>query len=149
MYVNSSDVLCVVDRKGRFEPLQTSPYVSRLDVCLAFLDESHTRGIDLKFPPNYRAAVTLRAHLTKDRLVQACMHMRKLGQGQTVVFCISQEIQSKIVEVRPGNDLAKITVADVLLWSISETHAETRRSMPLWTVQGERFVRQEQTWHLV
>lgn len=30
--------------------------------------------------------------------------------------------------------------------SISETHAELRRSMPLWTVQGRRFVRQEKIW---
>jgi hypothetical protein len=57
-----------------------------------------------------------------------------------------QEIQSSIIEVRPGNECAKITVADVLLWSIFETHEETRRSMPLWTVQGERFVRHERIW---
>jgi hypothetical protein len=146
VYVNKSDELCVVDRSGRENLLQTSPFVSRLDVCLVFLDESHTRGTDLKLPATYRAAVTLGAHLTKDRLVQACMRMRKLGQGQTVVFCISQEIQSKILTVRPKHGHPRITLADVLLWSISETHAETRRAMPLWTVQGERFVRQERIW---
>jgi hypothetical protein len=146
VFVNGSDELCVVDRKDRVDLLQTSPYYSRLDICLVFLDESHTRGTDLKLPGNYRAAVTLGARLTKDRLVQACMRMRKLGQGQTVVFCIPQEIQSSIIEVRPGNECAKITVADVLLWSIFETHEETRRSMPLWTVQGERFVRHERIW---
>jgi hypothetical protein len=146
VFVNESDELCVVDRQDRVDLLQTSPYFSRLDACLVFLDESHTRGTDLKLPGNYRAAVTLGAHLTKDRLVQACMRMRKLGQGQTVVFCIPQEIQSRITEVRPGDEEAKITVADVLLWSISETHAELRRSMPLWTVQGERFVRHEKIW---
>jgi hypothetical protein len=146
VFVNNSDELCVVDRKGHVDLLQTSSYVSRLDVCLIFLDESHTRGIDLKMPSTYRAAVTLGAHLTKDRLVQACMRMRKLGQGQTVVFCISQEIQFKILSVRHKRGNSDITVEDVLLWSMSETHAETRRSMPLWTVQGERFVRQEQVW---
>ena len=146
VFVNSFDELCVIDRKNRVDLLQTSPYSSRLDTCLVFLDESHTRETDLKLPATYRAAVTLGAHLTKDRLVQACMRMRKLGQGQTVVFCIPQEIQSKIIDVRPGNEKAEITVADVLLWSISETHAETRRSMPLWTVQGERFVRHEKIW---
>ena len=149
VFVNKSDELSVVDRKGHVDLLQTSPFVSRLDVCLVFLDESHTRGTDLKLPATYRAAVTLGAHLTKDRLVQACMRMRKLGQGQTVVFCISQEIQSKILAVKPKHGHPVITVADVLLWSISETHAETRRAMPLWTVQGERFVRQEQTWQSI
>jgi hypothetical protein len=149
VFVNKSDELSVVDRKGHVDLLQTSPFVSRLDVCLVFLDESHTRGTDLKLPSTYRAAVTLGAHLTKDRLVQACMRMRKLGQGQTVVFCISPEIQSKILTVRPKHGHPIITVADVLLWSISETHAETRRAMPLWAVQGERFVRQEQTWQSI
>lgn len=147
VFVNSSDELCVVDRKGRVDLLQTSPFASRLDACLAFLDESHTRGIDLKLPLNYRAAVTLGAHLSKDRLVQACMRMRKLGQGQSVVFCISPEIQAKIQEnMKPYSQSNDIGVADVLLWSISETHAETRRSMPLWKVQGERFVAQSKVW---
>ena len=147
VFVNDSDELCVVDRKGRVDSLQTSPFASRLDVCLVFLDECHTRGIDLKLPLDRRAAVTLGAHLTKDRLVQACIRMRKLGQGQSVVFCISREIQTKIRgNMKSYNALHDITVADVLLWSISETHMETRRSMPLWTVQGERFVRQSKIW---
>ncbi|KAK1807511.1 hypothetical protein LTR12_018145 [Friedmanniomyces endolithicus] len=42
----------------------------QLDVCLVFLDESHTRGTDLRLPETYRAAVTLGAGLTKDRLTQ-------------------------------------------------------------------------------
>lgn len=148
VFVNDFDELSVIDRKGRIDPLKSSPFVSRLDVCLVFLDESHTRGIDLKLPDNYRAAVTLGAHLTKDRLMQACMRMRKLGKGQSVVFCISREIQTKIKEtVADDRDKSTITVADVLLWSISETHAETRRCMPLWTVQGERFLRQDKIWN--
>lgn len=146
VFVNDSDELCVVDRKGRIDQLQTSPFASRLGVCLVFLDESHTRGIDLKLPLNYRAAVTLGARLTKDRLVQACMRMRKLGKGQSVVFCVSQEIQAKIQATGFKRAVKEMTVADVLLWSISETSFETRRSMPLWAVQGERFVRHDKIW---
>lgn len=147
VFVNDSDELCVVDRKGRVDSLQTSPFASHLDVCLIFLDESHTRGIDLKLPMDRRAAVTLGANLTKDRLVQACMRMRKLGQGQSVVFCVPREIQGKIQEnMRSYTALDKITVVDVLLWSMSETHSETRRSMPLWTIQGERFMQQMKIW---
>jgi len=70
VFFNAYDDLCVVDRKGHVEPLQTSPYSEQLDVCLVFLDEAHTRGTDLKLPEYYRAAVTLGANLTKDRLVQ-------------------------------------------------------------------------------
>lgn len=70
IFVNDVDELSVLDRKGRIELLQTSSYSSRLDECLIFLDEAHTRGIDLKLPKHYRAAVTLGANLTKDRLAQ-------------------------------------------------------------------------------
>lgn len=152
VFVNDDDELCVVDREDRVDLLRASSFFTRLDACLIFLDEAHTRGIDLRLPSDYRAAVTLGAGLTKDRLVQACMRMRKLGKGQTVIFCISQEIQAKIMEDKElrGRKAAlrssDIKVRDVILWSISETHMELRRSMPLWAVQGERFFRQHKLW---
>ncbi|KAF2765282.1 hypothetical protein EJ03DRAFT_377931 [Teratosphaeria nubilosa] len=139
IFVDDNDEICVVDRKGRLEHLQRSSYQGRMEMCLVFLDEAHTRGIDLKLPSNYRAAVTLGANLTKGRLVQACMRLRKLGKGQSVVFCIPEEIQTKILKTTSKAVLSDIGVVDVLAWSISETHAETRRNMPLWAVQGERF----------
>lgn len=70
VFVDQDDELSIVDRNGRVEALQTSSFASRLGACLIFLDEAHTRGIDLKLPVDYRAAVTLGANLTKDRLVQ-------------------------------------------------------------------------------
>jgi hypothetical protein len=146
VFVNDSDELSVVDRDGRIDTLRSSSFFTRLDTCLIFLDEAHTRGIDLVLPTSYRAAVTLGAGLIKDRLVQACMRMRKLGKGQTVVFCISPEIQTKIADCKTTltDKAAGIAVADVILWSIAEMHTEVRRSMPLWARQGERYVRQEQ-----
>ncbi|KXT06191.1 hypothetical protein AC578_1431 [Pseudocercospora eumusae] len=146
VFVDEYDELCVVDRNSRIDPLRTSPFANRLDSCLIFLDEAHTRGIDLKLPSTYRAALTLGANLTKDRLVQAAMRMRKLGKGQTVVFAISEEIQAKILECTSKSEPSAITVEDALFWSIKETHTEVRRSMPLWVIQGERFVRQEKIW---
>lgn len=146
VFVNDDDELCVIDREGTVDLLRASSFFTRLDSCLIFLDDAHTRGIDLRLPSDYRAAVTLGAGLTKDRLVQACMRMRKLGKGQTVVFCVSQEIQAKIMERTAATRSSDITVANVILWSISETHVETRRSMPLWAVQGERFFAQDKLW---
>ena len=70
VFVNESDEICVLDRNGRVEPLQTSPFSKQLEACHVFLDEAHTRGIDLKLPVNYRAAVTLGPGITKDKLVQ-------------------------------------------------------------------------------
>jgi len=70
IFFNENDELSVLDRNGRVELLQVSPYTNRLDVCLVFLDEAHTRGTDLRLPTDYRAAVTLGPNLTKDRLIQ-------------------------------------------------------------------------------
>lgn len=70
IYFDNNDELHVIDREGYTESLQASPYSTQLGSCLVFLDEAHTRGTDLKLPKDYRAAVTLGANLTKDRLVQ-------------------------------------------------------------------------------
>ena len=70
VYVGDGDEICVIDRTGLVEPLQISPFAKQLGACLVFLDEAHTRGIDLQLPKHYRAAVTLGAGITKDKLVQ-------------------------------------------------------------------------------
>lgn len=146
VYFDENDELVVRDRQGRIELLQTSPFANELGDCLVYLDESHTRGTDLKLPLSYRAAVFLGPDLTKDRLAQACMRLRKLGQGQTMVLCITQEILMRIIERSPGKHANNIQVSDVLQWTINETWAETRRSMPMWATQGRRFVGQSILW---
>lgn len=70
LFFDDDENMLVLDRAGREEALQVSPFLHRLDECLVYLDEAHTRGIDLRLPRNYRAAVTLGANLTKDRLIQ-------------------------------------------------------------------------------
>ncbi|PPJ51579.1 hypothetical protein CBER1_09871 [Cercospora berteroae] len=146
IYCNDNDELCVVDRSGRFELLQTSSYAARMDRCIVYLDEAHTRGIDLKLPPKYRAACTLGSGLVKDRLLQACMRMRKLGKGQTVVFVVSSEIERQIRNVSKLSIEGCITVPDVLRWSIAQTYGEMRHNMSLWAAQNDRFNRQEELW---
>ncbi|KAK4892493.1 hypothetical protein LTR27_008957 [Elasticomyces elasticus] len=146
VFFDEHDELSVVNRRDRVEALQTSSFATQLDVCLVFLDESHTRGTDLRLPESYRAAVTLGAGLTKDRLTQACMRMRKLGKGQTVVFCVPSEIKARIAACTAKPLSSRIVVRDILHWTISETWADMRRSMPLWAAQGVRFVRQDALW---
>ncbi|TVY25882.1 hypothetical protein LHYA1_G005662 [Lachnellula hyalina] len=146
VFFGDNDELSILDRKGNIEPFQTSSFAKQLDVCVIFLDEAHTRGTDLILPPDYRAAVTLGPNLTKDRLVQACMRMRKLGKGQSVVFCVPEEIKTKILERTSKPDDADIELPDVLIWAISETCVDIRRSMPLWAAQGRRFEQQREIW---
>ncbi|KAI1337558.1 hypothetical protein F5Y15DRAFT_147782 [Xylariaceae sp. FL0016] len=149
IFFDDNDELFVLDRKGQVERLQISPYLHQPDLCLVFLDEAHTRGTDLKLPCDYRAAVTLGAKLTKDRLVQACMRMRQLGKGQSVVFCVSNEIEMKIREtLKPLNDRDEsgISVLDILTWTVKETFCDLWRSMTLWATQGRTYQKHEDTW---
>lgn len=70
VYFSDADELTVLDIRGKIEALQTSPFATQMDQCLVFLDEAHTKGTDLRLQTHYRAAVTLGANLTKDKLVQ-------------------------------------------------------------------------------
>ncbi|PHH78115.1 hypothetical protein CDD80_7355 [Ophiocordyceps camponoti-rufipedis] len=154
VFCSAQDELLVLDREeGRVEALQTSPLRNQLDRCFIYLDQSHTRGIDLVLPDSYAAAVTLGAHLTKDKLTQACMRMRKLGQGQTVVFCVPEEIGTRIrcrnnpdEPTRSISERERIQVTHIVEWAISETWDDTRRSMALWASQGRRFEWQKLLW---
>ncbi|KAL2888634.1 hypothetical protein HOO65_030135 [Ceratocystis lukuohia] len=149
VFVNAKDELTVVNREGVVEPLQTSHFAAQLDVCLVFLDEAHTRGIDLKLPTNYRAAVTLGAGLTKDRLTQACMRMRKLGHGQSVIFCVPNEIKNKIAqqEQDPLLRQAVPTVPGILTWCIQQTWNFICDGVYLWANQGSRHRYNLEHWN--
>lgn len=143
VFFDDHDHICVLDRQGQIEHLHTSPFATQLDLCLVFLDEVHTRGTDLRLPQDYRAAVTLGANLTKDRLVQACMRMRELGKGQSVVFCVPDEIAMRM---RAHADKTDLDVSDILEWAISETWKDARRGMAVWATQGRRHEHHEKLW---
>ncbi|KAK3669652.1 hypothetical protein LTR78_010469 [Recurvomyces mirabilis] len=146
VYLNDCDEICVVDRRGRTDLLHTSPFNARLEACLVFLDDAHTRGIDLKLPRDYRAAVILGPHVTKDRLVQACMRMRQLGKGQTLAFCVPDEVRLEMEEMMAAVPNTSLGVEEILKWAIMETQSDIRRSTPLWAVQGRRFLTHEKIW---
>ena len=72
--------------------------------------------------------------------------MRKLGKGQSVIFCVPQEIKMKILQCSPGLSESEIKPQHVLTWSVLETFANMRRNIPLWATQGRRFERQQLLW---
>lgn len=59
------------------------------------------------------------------------MRMRKLGKGQSVVFCVPQEMNTKILALKADAGDSNIDVYDILCWVVSETFNDIRRSMPL------------------
>ena len=70
IYFSEDDQLMVLARNGITQPLASSPLVKQLHRCVTYLDDAHTRGTDLMFPRDFRAAVTLGHKVRKDRLVQ-------------------------------------------------------------------------------
>lgn len=76
------------------------------------------------------------------------MRMRRLGHGQSVIFCVPEEIEHKIMKLKEGSSHAgsRITVSDILKWAISETMDDTTRCIPLWVTQGLRFGKHSRLW---
>jgi hypothetical protein len=70
VYFDDQDEPMVLDRSNMITPLRISPLSGKLEGCLIYMDEVHTRGIDLAIPIGARAAVTLGPRLVKDRLTQ-------------------------------------------------------------------------------
>ena len=72
--------------------------------------------------------------------------MRKLGKGQSVMFCAPKEVEHKILQCASKSDDSIIEVADVLRWSIQETCTHTKKCVPLWATQGIRHQRRQLAW---
>ncbi|PVF94396.1 hypothetical protein CPB86DRAFT_800493 [Serendipita vermifera] len=138
------DELMVMTPDGLAQPLMDSPYCERLDQCLVYLDDAHTRGTDLRLP-DVHAVVTLGPKLVKDKLVQGCMRMRKLGHGQSVTFLASSEVIPFIREAtKPSAEV--IDSKAVLIWTIKETWKQLQANLPAYMLQGHSFVRREEAW---
>lgn len=69
VYFDNDDNMCIVTHDGIVQLFHDSPFSTRLEHCLVYLDDAHTRGTDLKLP-RCKAAVTLGPRLGKDKLVQ-------------------------------------------------------------------------------
>ena len=70
VYFNEDDELMVLTKDGNRRSLISSPLARRLDRCVVYLDDAHTRGTDLNSPNGFWAAVTLGPKVTKDRSIQ-------------------------------------------------------------------------------
>lgn len=70
VFFDSNDKLMVLDRLNTITPFELSTFRNRLDRCVVYLDDAHTRGTDLKIPSGNRAVVTLGKGVGKDKLVQ-------------------------------------------------------------------------------
>ncbi|KAF8886602.1 hypothetical protein CPB84DRAFT_1850068 [Gymnopilus junonius] len=136
VFFDDADQLSVISKDGVVEPLYSSPFYQRLNECIVYLDDAHTRGTDLKLPLRYRAVVTLGPKITKDRLVQGCMRMRKLGHGQSILFCAPPEVDKRIRDTQKLAESEEVKVMDVLSWVMSRTCDDIEDHVPHWLQQG-------------
>ncbi|KZP04851.1 hypothetical protein FIBSPDRAFT_843536 [Athelia psychrophila] len=149
VFFGENDEMTVMAKDGRTEPLISSPFRQQLDKCLVYLDDVHTRGTDLKLPRTTRAAVTLGPKVTKDRLIQGCMRMRKLGHGQSVMFFAPFEVDEKIREYASKEKGDEVEVVDILRWSMVETCNDIQHHGPLWAEQGHDHGRRSTAWKML
>jgi hypothetical protein len=70
VFFGADGVIRVLYRDGKQQPLTASPFLNNLGACLVYLDEAHTRGVDLKMPADTVAALTIGMMQTKDHTVQ-------------------------------------------------------------------------------
>lgn len=144
IFFDDSNNLLVLTPDGATQLLIDSPYADRLDQCLVYLDEAHTRGTDLRIP-DAQAVVTLGPKLNKDKLVQGCMRMRRLGDGHTLIFMASDEVVNLVYKAS-NSESEEISTKDVLVWSMRETWQQMHTNLSIWTTQGRSFARCEAAW---
>lgn len=72
--------------------------------------------------------------------------MRGLGKGQSVIFCVPPDVETKIRTQQTTDSVAELTVASILEWAISETWRDASRNMPVWAMQGRRYKEHEKLW---
>ncbi|KAF5335871.1 hypothetical protein D9758_017237 [Tetrapyrgos nigripes] len=146
VYFNNRDQMMVLDRRKRNQKFISSQWRNQLDRCVIYLDDAHTRGTDLKLPKDYRAAVTLGPKVTKDRLTQGCMRMRKLGFGQSVMFFAPFKVDQRIREICGLDNHSPVLSSHVLRWAYSETVTDIEHHIPHWVQQGTDYIARQQAW---
>ena len=76
----------------------------------------------------------------------ACMRMRKLGHGQSVMFFAPPEVNYQILAA-VGKDIGDhVDTVDVVRWAITETCISTRSAVPLWASQGLCYQDAQEAW---
>ncbi|OHE94857.1 hypothetical protein CORC01_09875 [Colletotrichum orchidophilum] len=144
LFFDQSNMPWIIQPNDRKTPLLVSPYADDLSQCLVYLDEAHTRGTDLKFPPSARGALTLGLGQSKDHTVQAAMRLRQLGTTQSVTFFAPPEVYQSIIDLQRKPLGAPIDSRDVISWLLDNTCDGIEQLQPLYYSQGMDFCRRMQ-----
>ena len=136
-FCDDTNKIKVLLRNGNILPISSCHIDNK---CLfVYLDEVHTRGTDLKFPPNTRGIVTVAKHLTKDKYMQAVMRLRQLDFKQSIVTWGLDNISSEIAEVN------RVAVEDlsskhVLIWITYNTIIKNEKDLYPVFIEKIRYI---------
>ncbi|KAJ8129394.1 hypothetical protein O1611_g4237 [Lasiodiplodia mahajangana] len=129
-------------------PLLATPFAEDLSGCNVFLDEGHTRGVDLVLPTDAYGAVTLALNLTKDHTVQAAMRLRQLRTTQRIAFYGPPEVEQSIRDFRQLDPQKGIDSSYVVSWLLEQTCRSVEDLQGLYVAQGIDFCRRaDAIWH--
>lgn len=95
----------------------------------------------MKLLPDAKALLTLGPYICKDKLMQAAGRMRKLAQGQSVIFAASPEIE---VSLRSSNHLIQseaLTSVHILHWVVENSVRDIEQGMLHYIQQGCHYIR--------
>lgn len=120
-------------------PLLASPFVDDLSECVVYLDEAHTRGVDLKFPPDAHGALTLAPKQTKDFTMQAAMRLRQLRSTQRVTFFAPPEVDQSIRDFCHPKRNETLDSSHVISWLLEQTCRGILDMQGLYVAQGIDF----------
>jgi hypothetical protein len=110
-------------------PLQRSSLTEA--ECITYFDESRCRGSDLRLLGNAVGLVTLEPKMTKDKFLQSCARLRKLGAGtdsQSLILAGTSEVVSR-----------SSTVKQVLEQIVHNTASMTRKGLLLYYQHGLNY----------
>ncbi|KAI1337630.1 hypothetical protein F5Y15DRAFT_389781 [Xylariaceae sp. FL0016] len=129
-------------------PLIATPFVSDLSDCVVYLDQVHTRGVDMQFPGKAKGALTLALKQTKDFTVQAAMRLRLLRTSQSISFFAPPEVDQSIRALCKVQETVSPTSSDVVTWLLEQTCQVNGDLRGLYAAQGADFCRRTDiVWH--
>lgn len=141
VYFDSNDILQTIDRNGIVTEFDCSVYRDNLSRCVVYLDDVHTRGTDLKFPVDWVACVTLSGDITRDKTVQSCMRMRRLGKNQKICFWASYEADIRLRKVCELQNDDLITNEHVIEFICHNSRQFEVTNMSHWTAAALNYTK--------
>eukprot|EP00798_Chlamydomonas_sp_ICE-L_P004008 gene4008-14088_t len=128
-----------LERRGRCQPLQSSPLAER-DAFVIF-DDARCRGADIKLRSDAVGLLTIGPGMVKDKIMQAAGRLRQLDKGQGLCLVGTADVSMKIGEFTNMGPDRSISSLQVLEWVMHNTVQATIHGVPEWAHQGLHFMR--------